>query len=52
MNQIVKDKMQREIMVVANDKLFANFPRETKYYENDEHNFEEAILENYEYMVR
>lgn len=52
MNQIVQDKMQREIMVVANDKLFANFARETKYYENDEHNFEEVILDNYEYMIR
>lgn len=52
MNQIVKDKMVREIMVVANDKLFSDFPRATKYYENSEFNFEEVILENYEYMVR
>ena len=52
MNEIVQDKMLREIMVVANDKLFWNTTRETKYYENSEYNFEEIILENYEYMVR
>lgn len=52
MNQIVIDKMAREIMVVANEKLFSWVERTTKFYPNNEHNFEEAILENYEYMVR
>ncbi len=52
MNEIVQDKMAREIMVVANDKLFAHYERSTKFYSNDEHNFEWDILENYEYMVR
>jgi len=52
MNQIVKDKMMREIMVVKNDYLFQNSKRETKFYSNDEANFEDIILGNYEYMVR
>lgn len=52
MNQIVKDKMQREIMVVANEALFLNYERESKFYSNDEVDFEQKILNNYEYMVR
>lgn len=52
MNQIVKDKMAREIMVVANSKIFWNISRESKFYTNNEVNFEKNILENYEYMVR
>jgi predicted NUDIX family phosphoesterase len=52
MNQIVKDKMKREIMVVANKFLFQNIEKESKFYSNDEVNFEKIILENYEYMVR
>lgn len=52
MNEIVKDKMQREIMVVKNSALFADIKRETKFYSNEEVNFEELILENYEFMVR
>jgi len=52
MNQIVKDKMAREIMVVRNDKIFSDIVRESKFYNNDESNFEKKILDNYEYMVR
>jgi len=52
MNQIVKDKMEREIMVVKNDKLFANTERKTGFYSETEADFEKQILENYEYMVR
>jgi len=52
MNQIVKDKMMREIMVVKNDYLFQNTNRETKFYSNDEADFEDIILGNYEYMLR
>ena len=52
MNEIVKDKMQREIMVVANKFLFDDTERESKFYNNSEVNFEEKILKNYEYMVR
>lgn len=52
MSQIVNDKMQREIMVVANKFLFNDIKRESKFYNSKEVNFEEKILENYEYMVR
>jgi len=52
MSEIIKDKMQREIMVVANKFLFENDNKETKFYYNDEVNFEEKILTNYEYMIR
>jgi len=51
MNQIVKDKMQREILVVPCKKLFENINRETKVY-TTQSDFESVILENYEYMVR
>ncbi len=52
MNQIVKDKMQREIMVVNASVLFKNFPRETRFYNANEHNFWKIMVDNYEYMVR
>jgi predicted NUDIX family phosphoesterase len=52
MNQIVKDKMKREIMVVANKFLFDDVKRESRFYSNKEVNFEDKILKNYEYMVR
>ena len=52
MNQVVKDKMAREIMVVNNEKLFWDMSKETRYYSNNENNFEDVILDNYEYMVR
>ncbi|MCH2188256.1 NUDIX domain-containing protein [Candidatus Gracilibacteria bacterium] len=52
MNQIVQDKMAREIMVVKNEYLFANTPRETQFYSQSEANFEKIILDQYEYMVR
>lgn len=52
MNQIVKDKMKREIMVVQNKKLFWEEKRESKFYLNSEVGFEKNILDNYEYMVR
>ena len=52
MNNIVKDKMKREIMVCANKNLFENIDRESKFYSGEEANFEDIILKNYEYMVR
>lgn len=52
MNQIVKDKMKREIMVVSNKAIFWDMEKESKFYNNDEVSFEKNILENYEYMVR
>ncbi len=52
MNQIIKDKMNREIMVIANKKLFENVPRESRFYSQDEVDFEDIILKNYEYMIR
>ena len=52
MNQVVKDKMKREIMVVSNKAIFGDMNKETKFYLNSEVNFEKNILENYEYMIR
>jgi len=52
MNQIVKDKMQRDVMVVKNDKLFQNSERKTWFYTKKEADFEKQILENFEYMKR
>lgn len=51
MNQVVIDKMQREILVVPNEKLFENIERKTTVY-SGENDFESIILESYEYMVR
>lgn len=51
MNQVVKDKMQREIMVVKNDILFSQNPR-VQWLLDKKCSFEHIILENYEYMVR
>jgi len=51
MNQIVQDKMQREILVVANTALFQNIKRETKIYSGED-DFESIILEHSEFMVR
>ena len=52
MNQIVKDKMQREIMAVSNAVLFADIKRETKVYTRDEIDFESIIEKNYEFHIR
>lgn len=52
MNQVVKDKMAREIMVVNNKFLFSDIEKESKFYSTLEVNFEEKILRNYEYMIR
>lgn len=52
MKQIIKDKMEREILVVKNELLFANTERATFFYWKDECNFETQILENFEYMKR
>ena len=51
MNQIVKDKMKREILVVANKELFNDIERITTVY-SGENDFESIILQHYEYMVR
>jgi len=48
----MSDKMLKEIMVVKNDTLFKWIKRKTKIYTNDEINFEEKIIDIYEYMVR
>lgn len=53
MNQIVKDKMEREIMVIKNDILFKDIPRKNWFYENTlDTNFEDIIKNNFEYMKR
>lgn len=51
MNQVVIDKMQREILVVSCEKLFENIARETTVYTNDS-DFESIILEHSEFMMR
>lgn len=51
MNQVVKDKMQRQIMVIKNDILFSNNPRREWLLSANE-DYEKLILENFEYMVR
>lgn len=51
MNQVVKDKMRREILVVATNKLFENIQRETKVYDTSS-DFESVIVNHSEYMVR
>lgn len=40
MNQIIQDKMKREVMVVKNEALFANTERDSKVYTSDEADFE------------
>jgi predicted NUDIX family phosphoesterase len=52
MNQVVADKMKREVMVVKNDVLFANINREDRFYSNEEVNFDSIVNDNYEFMVR
>lgn len=52
MNQIIADKMKREVMVVANSALFDGIPRESKVYSTEEADFESKILKNFEFMVR
>lgn len=52
MNQIVKDKMQRLIMVVKNNILFKDVKRENKFYLPKEYDFQNVILNNYEWMKR
>lgn len=52
MNQIIADKMKREVMVVRNSALFWDITRENKIYTTQESNFESKILENFEFMVR
>ena len=51
MNQVVKDKMQRQIMVVKNETLFSKSDRREWLLPSSE-NYEELILKNFEYMVR
>ncbi len=52
MNQIVLDKMEREILVIENKILFKNTPRKTGFYNIWESDFEKIIIENFEYMKR
>lgn len=52
MNQVVKDKMAREIMVVPVSALFSWFSRESRFYGSSEYDFKEVIINNYEYMLR
>jgi len=51
MNQVVIDKMQREILVVSCEKLFENIQRETKVYDTSS-DFESIIVEHSEFMIR
>ncbi len=52
MSDIIKNKMEKLIMVVPNDKLFEGVFRENKVYSPDEVDFEKRILENYQWMKR
>jgi len=52
MNQVVKNKMERKIMVVNADTLFADFPRESRFYTAWEHDFQGIVKNSYEYMIR
>jgi predicted NUDIX family phosphoesterase len=52
MNQVIVDKMKREVMVVKNDHLFADISREDRFYSNDEINIDEIVNKHYEFMVR
>ncbi len=52
MNTIVEDKMKREILVIKNKLLFWDTQRKTWFYEMWDNNFEEIIIENFEYMER
>jgi hypothetical protein len=52
MNQNIIDKMKREILVVKNSHLFANTKREDAFYLSDKCDFENIILEKFEYMER
>lgn len=51
MNQVVKDKMQREIMVVKNSILFWKSERKEGFLPK-ENNYEQIIVDSYEFMVR
>ena len=52
MNQIIADKMKREVMVVKNADLFSDVERESKVYSTQDSDFETKILNNFEFMVR
>jgi len=53
MNQIVKDKMKRRIMVIKNNILFKDIKRKNWFYENNLNtNFEDIIKNNFEFMKR
>lgn len=52
MNQVVTNKMKREVMVIKNETLFSSIKREDRFYSNDEIDFDKIINENYEFMVR
>ncbi len=52
MNQIVTDKMKREILVIKNSVLFSQTKRKSWFYEMWDNDFEEIIIKNFEYMQR
>lgn len=52
MNDIVQDKMQRQIMVIQNKILFSDIERKSWFIPVDGESFEKKLLENYEYMQR
>lgn len=52
MNQVVQDKMLREIMVVKNDILFKDISRVSGFIKVDGNDFEKMLLANFEYMQR
>lgn len=51
MNEVVQEKMKRLIMVIKNDILFSESERKDGFYDNGD-SLEQAILNNYEYMMR
>ncbi|NUJ97953.1 NUDIX domain-containing protein [Candidatus Gracilibacteria bacterium] len=51
MNKVVQEKMKRLIMVIKNDILFSESERKDGFYDNGD-SLEQAILNNYEYMMR
>lgn len=52
MNQIVQDKMLRHIMVIKNNILFSQIERVSGFIDVSNLNFEDLLLQNYEYMQR
>lgn len=52
MNEVIQDKMKREIMVIKNTILFQDISRVSWFIKVNGKDFEEKLLWNYEYMQR